>query len=316
MVERFQVVPFPVTFVDLAEGEAPTAVRRQRDNGLKQRFLADQQGLLRWLVAGAVAWYATRDLKRNAPEKQGVRAPLLSTAGQDRVVHTREVRGERMRIALVHRPAWRDAMACHACRHAFVLGYKQATYLDGFSDDPVIPLSHRLRLLCVRGDGRRAACGMTAGYGNFCGCQACTKGAGFLHSPKYDTLRTCIYTIRLELLVHFLPPRDGHNGARGLCIDARRPSWHSIDACCPRWHSQGARWQRVSSMGSMGSIREQPDHWPSLAVCLYRPAMYRPDRLGLIAMRPQPPPRNEEASRVSVVYGDSPHAHASLLADR
>jgi phage/plasmid-associated DNA primase len=69
MVERFQVVPFPVTFVDLAEGEAPTAVRRQRDNSLKQRFLADQQGLLRWLVAGAVAWYATRDLKRNAPEK-------------------------------------------------------------------------------------------------------------------------------------------------------------------------------------------------------------------------------------------------------
>ena len=69
IVERFLVVPFPVTFVDLAEGEAPTATRRQRDNDLKQRLMNDREGFLRWLVVGAVAWYATKDLKRNAPEK-------------------------------------------------------------------------------------------------------------------------------------------------------------------------------------------------------------------------------------------------------
>ncbi len=69
MVERMMVVPFPVTFCDMAEGEAPTPTRRQRDNELKGKLKADSAGLLRWLVAGAVAWYGSKDLKRNAPAK-------------------------------------------------------------------------------------------------------------------------------------------------------------------------------------------------------------------------------------------------------
>ena len=69
MIERTIVVPFPVTFADLVEGEQPTATRRQRDNELKGKLKADQTGLLRWLVDGAVAWYASKDLKRNAPAK-------------------------------------------------------------------------------------------------------------------------------------------------------------------------------------------------------------------------------------------------------
>jgi P4 family phage/plasmid primase-like protien len=68
-VERILVFPFPVTFVDLAEGEAPTLTRRQRDNGLKQKLSSNKQGFLAWLVKGAVMWYATKDLKKNAPAK-------------------------------------------------------------------------------------------------------------------------------------------------------------------------------------------------------------------------------------------------------
>jgi P4 family phage/plasmid primase-like protien len=68
-IERVIVVPFPVTFTDLGEGEVPTATRRQRDNGLKDKLKEDKKGMLTWLVKGAVAWYATKDLKRNAPDK-------------------------------------------------------------------------------------------------------------------------------------------------------------------------------------------------------------------------------------------------------
>ena len=68
-VERFQMVPFPVTFADLAPGEQETPTRRQRDNDLKDRLMGDKAMLLRWLVQGAVAWYASKDLKRNAPAK-------------------------------------------------------------------------------------------------------------------------------------------------------------------------------------------------------------------------------------------------------
>ena len=45
------------------------AIRRQRDNDLKRRLNEDREGLLRWLVKGSVMWYASRDLKRNAPHK-------------------------------------------------------------------------------------------------------------------------------------------------------------------------------------------------------------------------------------------------------
>jgi putative DNA primase/helicase len=69
IVERLMCVHFPVTFVDLEPGEAPSVFRRQRDNALKARLRADLTGALKWLVDGAVEWYATRDLKASAPAK-------------------------------------------------------------------------------------------------------------------------------------------------------------------------------------------------------------------------------------------------------
>ena len=54
IIERLQCIHFPVTFADLAPGEEPSMFRR---------------GVLRWLVDGAVAWYKSKDLKRNAPAK-------------------------------------------------------------------------------------------------------------------------------------------------------------------------------------------------------------------------------------------------------
>ena len=60
IAERLLVVHFPVTFTDLAEGEAPTPFRRQADRTLKRRLLSPEglRGALRWLVDGAVRWYA------------------------------------------------------------------------------------------------------------------------------------------------------------------------------------------------------------------------------------------------------------------
>ncbi len=69
IVERLLCVHFPVTFVDLLPGEEPTPFRRQRDNSLKERLYGDLPAALKWLVDGSVAWYTSRDLKRNAPEK-------------------------------------------------------------------------------------------------------------------------------------------------------------------------------------------------------------------------------------------------------
>jgi putative DNA primase/helicase len=68
MVLRILVVPFLVTFVDLLPGEEPTQFRRQIDPGLKARLAANPAGVLRWLVDGAVAWYALPGgLRREAP---------------------------------------------------------------------------------------------------------------------------------------------------------------------------------------------------------------------------------------------------------
>ena len=64
---RLICIKFPVTFVDLVDGETPTRARRPRDDGLKTKLAADHKGILKWLVDGAVKWYAARDLKRNAP---------------------------------------------------------------------------------------------------------------------------------------------------------------------------------------------------------------------------------------------------------
>lgn len=67
IMERLQCIHFPVTFMDLPEGTQPTANIKQRDNDLKDKLLANKTGFLKWLVDGAVEWYKTQDLKRNAP---------------------------------------------------------------------------------------------------------------------------------------------------------------------------------------------------------------------------------------------------------
>lgn len=69
IAERLLCVHFPVTFVNLADGEEPTEFRRQADRSLKTRLMSNMTGVLKWLVDGAVAWYATQDLRRNAPAK-------------------------------------------------------------------------------------------------------------------------------------------------------------------------------------------------------------------------------------------------------
>lgn len=66
---RLLIVHFPVTFTDLLEGEAETPLRRQADHSLKRRLEANLPGVLRWLVQGAVAWYAAPGLRRQAPAK-------------------------------------------------------------------------------------------------------------------------------------------------------------------------------------------------------------------------------------------------------
>jgi putative DNA primase/helicase len=65
--QRLLCIKFPVTFVDLAPGEQPTKFRRPRNDELKGRLAGDRKGVFRWLVEGAVKWYATKDLKKNAP---------------------------------------------------------------------------------------------------------------------------------------------------------------------------------------------------------------------------------------------------------
>jgi P4 family phage/plasmid primase-like protien len=72
VVERVLVVPFTVTFRDLLPGEAASDTVKQCDKGLKARFAspAGREALLRWLIDGAVAWYASNEsLRRCAPPK-------------------------------------------------------------------------------------------------------------------------------------------------------------------------------------------------------------------------------------------------------
>jgi putative DNA primase/helicase len=75
MIERLLVIPFPVSFTNLEQGEAPTLLRRQVDPSLKGRLKQARPGTLRWLVDGAVRWYAVRassasaSLRRSAPAK-------------------------------------------------------------------------------------------------------------------------------------------------------------------------------------------------------------------------------------------------------
>lgn len=65
-MDRLVCVDFPVTFTDLP-GEESSQFRRQSDNGLKDRLRSQLPGVLKWLVLGAMRWYATRNLKNMAP---------------------------------------------------------------------------------------------------------------------------------------------------------------------------------------------------------------------------------------------------------
>ncbi|PNH01551.1 putative helicase [Tetrabaena socialis] len=68
IMERLLCIHFPVTFTDL-NGAEPTLYRRQCDTTLKTRLKQNSAGVLKWFVEGAVAWYASPDLKRSAPLK-------------------------------------------------------------------------------------------------------------------------------------------------------------------------------------------------------------------------------------------------------
>ncbi len=68
-VERVICIPFEVLFTDLAEGELPTCTKKQRDSDLKVKLVQSKANFLSWLVQGAVAWYAAKDLRRAAPAK-------------------------------------------------------------------------------------------------------------------------------------------------------------------------------------------------------------------------------------------------------
>ena len=67
--QRLLCISFPVTFAALPEGMVETPVLRRGDNTLKTRMQgnAERSQVLKWLVDGAVDWYASRDLKANAP---------------------------------------------------------------------------------------------------------------------------------------------------------------------------------------------------------------------------------------------------------
>jgi putative DNA primase/helicase len=67
-VERTVILDFKVTFTDLLPGEEPSQFRRQTDKDLKAKLKGPlAASFLRWLVMGAVSWYANKGLKLNAP---------------------------------------------------------------------------------------------------------------------------------------------------------------------------------------------------------------------------------------------------------
>ena len=68
-IERIMVVHFPVTFTNLIPGEIPSKFRQQCDPTLKERLKSSLQGVFKWFVDGAVEYYATRNLKQNAPSE-------------------------------------------------------------------------------------------------------------------------------------------------------------------------------------------------------------------------------------------------------
>ena len=67
MKRRMIQVEFGVLFVDL-QGQPDTDTHKQIDMTLEGRLLDDLEGLLTWLVRGAMRWYENKDLKTNQPE--------------------------------------------------------------------------------------------------------------------------------------------------------------------------------------------------------------------------------------------------------
>lgn len=67
IVARIIVVEFPVKFVDNFDEDPPSKYVRLKDTDLKRRFEQNLPAFFRWLVIGAVEWYKTKDLKKNAP---------------------------------------------------------------------------------------------------------------------------------------------------------------------------------------------------------------------------------------------------------
>ena len=67
IVERLLCIHFPVSFTTLEPGEEPSEFRQPCDNTLNSRMKGKHAEVFKWLVDGAVRWYATRSLKRSAP---------------------------------------------------------------------------------------------------------------------------------------------------------------------------------------------------------------------------------------------------------
>ncbi|MFE8348670.1 MAG: DNA primase, partial [Xylella fastidiosa subsp. multiplex] len=53
---RIMLIPFKASF-DAAEGEPTRSHRYLRDTGIAEKLAAEREGVLAWLVAGAVEWY-------------------------------------------------------------------------------------------------------------------------------------------------------------------------------------------------------------------------------------------------------------------
>jgi len=69
VMQRIICIPFPVNFVTLNEGERPSRFVRECRIDLKSKLKSNPTGILKWLVNGAVKWYASKDLRSNAPSK-------------------------------------------------------------------------------------------------------------------------------------------------------------------------------------------------------------------------------------------------------
>jgi putative DNA primase/helicase len=69
IARRLIAIPFPVTFTQLLDGEEETPLRQQMDCDLKKKIDENMDVVFAWMVQGAVKWYASKDLKRNAPGK-------------------------------------------------------------------------------------------------------------------------------------------------------------------------------------------------------------------------------------------------------